>query len=903
MEYEEINKFVIGNELKLATSFCRTTKTYGGTGIFTKFDLNRFRVMTEINNMSFEMDCEIACIELLELKILLVTIYRSPRGDIDRFFEVMEKMLSYINRLYKQVIILGDFNINFITHSKNQECLINLLSMYGVDQTIFEPTRNRNCLDNVFTSLKENYTSSVINNHISDHLGQLFSLDVNTEVEIEIVLNNCKVKEVLNDNSMREFKYYLNKESWGEIINLNDVNEGFNTFLDTIEHYYNIAFIKNCSKKYKKNNNVQRCKKVNWYNSELRGMRERLDFLYELYKSSGNCYYHNVYKREKMLYRLKLKETKKKANASYINNSGNKNKALWSIVNLNNNNRHSAKVGFSPDVFNDYFVSVARNVDKLNDITLNSENKSQTSKPDFMDYLKNNNVPDRMDFCKIRLVTVDEVIKTVMELASKRSKDHFGLTNNLVKDSIKCIANPLTILINKCFEQGVFPDVLKTTKVHPIFKKGSKDQLSNYRPVAIVPVFSKIIEALIGKQLMQFLENNDLLCKEQFGFRKGLATTHAIISLVEKILNCYEKKYFAAVTFCDLSKAFDRVSHSILLKKLQYYNVKESAFKFFESYLKGRKQYVFTELGSSSNREVTDGVPQGSVLGPLLFLVAINDLRSNVPTDIVLYADDTTIITRNTNYKHVQEEAKCNINLVDDWLMANNLILNQDKTKTVMFSLREFPGSLEVQNSTFLGLTFDSKLNWHQHTINLKKKLSSGIFALKRLTGEIEGDSVIQAYYGLFHCHLSYGLIVWGSSSHAEEVFLMQKKALRVISGAADLDHCKPLFIESKILTLYSLYIYQSIVHLRNNIDQLSFRADIHNYNTRSKNNVDLPHVRLEKTVKSPLIMGSKLYNKLPADLRLLKDNQFKSKLKRYLCQKAFYSIKEFELCTMQDFL
>lgn len=907
MKHEEIDKFVIGSELELATTYCRTAKAHGGVAIFTKYDQSSFKIMHEVNQMSIEIDCEMAAIEITDLKLVIVAVYRSPIGDINKFFETIEKMLSSLNHSKKQTIIIGDFNVNLLVQSRNQECLVNLFRMYGLDQTIFEPTRNKNCLDNVFTSLKKDFTSTVVNNHVSDHLGQLFTLKVYSNEDV-ILEHNSIVREIINDNSMREFKYYLSKESWKGVFEQCNINDSFNIFMDTFKFYYDLCFVKRFKNNSKKKNK-QKFPNFNWYNSDLKALKDRLDFLYNLYKSTGNSFYHNEYKLKKAQYRLKIRQAKIQANARYIEQSDNKTKALWQIVN-NKKKSNGFNTNIAPEDFNDFFVSVAGDGKTTEVVSVNNLNTSSIdhtnliTMDDFNEYLSNHFVPDNVVSLSLSLVTEDEVIKTVKELASKKSKDHFGFTNVMMKDTINFFVSPLTILINNCFEQGEFPDILKITKIHPIFKKGSKDHISNYRPVAIVPVFSKVIEVLLGKRLMHFLESYNLLCKEQFGFRKGLSTTHAIISLVDKVLDCYEKKDFAAVTFCDLSKAFDRISHGILIKKLEYYNVKGKALQVFESYLKNRIQYVITEMGVSSCRNVTDGVPQGSVLGPLLFLVAINDLRANVPADIVLYADDTTVVSRNSNYNQLLEEAKSNVDIVENWLKANNLVINKDKTSTVVFSLRDHPNKLDAQNSKFLGVIFDSTLNWHQHIISLKKRLCSSIFALRRLSGEIDRDSLIQAYYGLFQCHLNYGLIVWGSSSHAQEVFFTQKKALRVISGAAQFEHCRQIFIDFKVLTLFSLYIYQCLMYLRNNIDQTSCRGDIHSYNTRSRNNVNLPQVRLEKTDKHPLIIGSKFYNKLPVDLRLLSDNDFKRKLKRFLCLKAFYSKEEFlqGLWTIEDF-
>jgi len=197
--------------------------------------------------------------------------------------------------------------------------------------------------------------------------------------------------------------------------------------------------------------------------------------------------------------------------------------------------------------------------------------------------LKNNKIPVLRDEFSFKLVTEIDVLNVVKQLQPKRSTDHFGFSNFLIKETISYFVLPFTRLVNKCFLQGKFPDVLKITKVIPIFKKGSTELLVNYGPIALVPVLSKVIEVIIGTQLANYLESNKLFCNSQFGFRKGLSTTHALISLVDDILNCFEGKAFAAVTFCDLSKAFDCVSHSLIVEKLHYYNVRGLALDVFKN--------------------------------------------------------------------------------------------------------------------------------------------------------------------------------------------------------------------------------------------------------------------------------------------------------------------------------
>lgn len=921
MEEEISSQYNAIGGLRLSTGFCRSTLIHGGVAIYAgpRYDLSRIKVMHDLNNLSVELHCELACVEIVELKSVLVTVYRSPKGQADIFFNVIEQVLGRVNRLNRDLIICGDFNFHFLGNDKNADNMVNLGLMYGLSMTIFEPTRGNKILDNFFISspITNDLVTEVLQFHISDHAGQLVTLKLNLSLVTKCrpteacSISDLKYKEIikLNDSDLRILKYYLNRESWNDVFLSENVNKCFDVFLNTLQYYFRVCFsvVKvrpKPSNKYRLNSSKPKQNNIDWYTNDLRSLKIYLDFLHDLLQvnSEHREYILQLYKKEKINYRLNIKQAKKKANAQFIVNSGNESKALWQIVNKQkrrnepSNNLNAIK--FSPNDFNVFFTNIASRVSipgasSLDDVT------------SCMGLLGNK--PTNLIFSDkfiFTCVTENCVLAVVNNLANKTSRDHFGMSNFLLKNIISCILSPFTRLINISLSQGIFPDILKITKVIPIHKKGDKDQMNNFRPIALVPVLSKIIEIIVGKQLMCFLEKNKLISHEQFGFRKGLSTTHALIHLVDEILESYEKKDFAAITFCDLSKAFDLVSHELLIRKLEYYHIKDTALSFFRSYLSDRLQYVSLNSTDSDRLPVSSGVPQGSVLGPLLFIVMINDLSVNVPAKTILYADDTTIINRNLNSSQALEIAKNNKILTENWLIANKLALNNEKTFTVLFGLRENLGAGNVYPK-FLGLVLDPTLNWHQHAIGLKKKLSSGIFALKRLCGELSVDYVRRAYFGLIQSHLSYGLIVWGGAPIAGEIFLLQKKAIRTLTGLDRNDHCRPAFQNSRILTLYSLYILQCLLYLRTNIDDLQLRSAVHSHGTRSRHCVSIPKTRLLKSDMSPIIIASKLYNKLPQGVTGMDDTQFKRTVEHFLLNRAFYSLNEFlmEQWTIMDFI
>ena len=328
-------------------------------------------------------------------------------------------------------------------------------------------------------------------------------------------------------------------------------------------------------------------------------------------------------------------------------------------------------------------------------------------------------------------------------------------------------------------------------------------------------------------RLIEHITLNNMLTDQQFGFRKGYSTDEAIFKLIYEVLNALNDKSTVGTIFFDLEKAFDSVNHSLLIKKLSYYGINGKSKLLIESYLTNRYQTV--QLNSSRTNsntvsgwtKVNHGVPQGSVLGPLLFLIYVNDLPTAVPSKAIpiLFADDTSIIITSPNINKLQKAISVSVQQLTKWFHENSLSLNSSKTYFLPFHNKNQNNPdthitlhsrfiTKANHIKFMGLTTNYSLTWETHIEAIIPKLSSACFAIRSVKPYVSHQMLKAIYYAYFHAIMSYGIIFWGQSPDSTKVFLMQKRVIRTMMGCRGRDSCRRLFIELGILTLSSQYFF-----------------------------------------------------------------------------------------------
>ena len=463
-------------------------------------------------------------------------------------------------------------------------------------------------------------------------------------------------------------------------------------------------------------------------------------------------------------------------------------KKTWITIDLQlsffHNNRELTIPIDIANAFNSYFAAIGQNIAAA----LDSDHiKDQT----YSTYL---NTPHRSEW-QFKCVSDQEIIIAIDNLENKSSTGCDGISNKLLKFIKDVVTKPLTLIINQMIVTGIYPKAFKTSKVSPLFKKVIINYLVIIDPFRCCPQSQKIFERIIYNQLSNYFNDSNLLAEQQYRFRPRHSTELAAVKLVDFISHEMESGHTPTNIYVDLSKAFDTINYDILLDKLSYYGISGRALKLLKSYLLDRKQYVVYNNCNSNLVDVTTGVPQGSILGPLLFSIFINDLI-HVTLKFIMDADDTTIYFNLEDFDPATIERDINSELekINVWLKLNKLSLNVKKTKSVIFNrkqkqIAEITLSINgedienVEHFNFLSIILDENLSWKNHINMLSNKVSKVIGVMYKLKNVLPEYILLILYNSLISSHLNYGLFVW--EIKADRLEILQKKAVRIVTKKA----------------------------------------------------------------------------------------------------------------------
>ena len=783
-------------------------------------------------------------------KFIVGNIYRPdtpPRSNLPLALTTHHGILNKISQdkqLRKcKLFVLSDFNLdlNLFLSSDAVNDYVNDQASFGLSSVVSisaHPTSSSSkIIDHVFTSVPpSSIMSGVLMEHLSDHL-PIVVADLSSKLSKQLPPQPPRDYSKSNTNS-----YLTLLKSINFVVDEDNVKSAFDSFFSLITAAAELAF------PFKLPKSKAKAKTSPWMSKGLLASAKikRTLFIAKLKSPSP------LTRKRFQTYNKIFSKCKKMAKQAYylscFSSALNNTQKTWSLIGEVTGREKSASSlpssftiptpsGCPPDTppttssdpatiangFNTFFGTIGPTL---------ASNIDQSRFPG--NHYSNFLGPKPETNFSLSPVTLEHLFQLVKNLKNKSSSGADHMSNQLLKKAIFILANPLKTLFDLSFKTGFVPDQMTVAKVIPLHKEGEKTSFNNYRPIAIISTIGKLMEKVVHRQLYDYLESQEILTKSQFGFRSHHGVEHPLLLFTDRVRKSLDKGRSNISVFIDLKKAFDTVNYDILLAKLSHYGIKGSELLWFRNYLK-RKQYVLLAGNIISDIFfMMCGIPQGTVLGPLLFLIFVNDFAFATTLLSLLFADDCTLQGEGVDIPSLISHINKQLVVAEQWFSANLLTLNVKKTKYVIFQssppsypLPSLPpltigaftldrvGKNEIEKTVrFLGVLIDEQLLFKEHIAILKKKLNSGLFALSSAKHSAPLSVRRCIYFSLFESHLRYGALLYGCAGEKDlgEITILQKKAIRHVAGAFYLAHTEPLFQSLKILKFQDLVTLERCV-------------------------------------------------------------------------------------------
>lgn len=872
MDIADFELEIEGYYFKRCDSHSRHT---GGTMIYIRSDIVCEEIFNDTSCTKLSWMCTIKISRGFKKGIYSV-LYKSPRENNTEFLSFMEKWCEECLELDTFCFLTGDFNLNVKNPDTCCKNLINLCKDNDLFQFVKDPTREDiNCssiIDLVFSNNHDLNIKVSNNDNISDH--NIIFIDIpfiktKSSEKYEFV-NRVNWKNYSKDN----LNSNLNKQNWDNFKKANSIQEKSKIIIDFLKNSISnlITFEKI---KVKKNS-------LPFYNSHLKYLKRRKINARKYFNAAKSEDNLKLYKSARNLYKNNLRDTENNYIQDKIFKNQKNPKKLWKLLKklYKGKSKKIENVKFNDEVISDPPVIA----EKFNNFFVESIEKiCENFTAGNNEYL--NQIKEIANKCTFRTVDKNEIETILDQIENKNYFDN--INGRVLKDAFQNenFAIALTQLINLSLTEGIVPDDWKVSTIIPIPKNNNPILDEEYRPINMLPVYEKILELVVQTQILKHISANEILIAEQSGFRKN----HSCESSLNFVLNSWKKdledgKVIVSV-FLDFKRAFETINRKILLKKLQKYGFSGNIIKWFDSYLKNRTQQTKINEFTSSKKENNTGVPQGSVLGPLLFIIYINDIKNCIGNSkINLFADDTLLYVSAKNADEAINKINEDLKHLLKWLNENQLKLNISKTKAMIISNKtNIEKSLHillgdekidfVEEMKYLGIILDNKLNFNAHTEYLRGKIIKKYHVMRRIDKKTTAYSQILLYKSLIAPHFEYcsSILFLLNKNQLNTLQKLQNKIMRLIlkvkydtSIKFMLDCLQWMSVEQRIIFNTLKFIWKMEQKLLPDYmcTNLIQRQDVRNYNLRNNTEYNIPHFTKSSSHNSLFYKGIDLYNK-----------------------------------------
>lgn len=841
---------------------CRNTRG-GGSSLFLKNRLTYVRMDLTLSTD----DKNIVMVYLKDLKISICCIYKPPNSDMKIFLSDMNKIMDMQKN---ECVILGDMNLNLLANTTTVNEYKNLIEMNGFQIQNYINSEN---------ATRQTENTATILDHVLSNKNITCDINLQEHMITDHKILFIKLNKTIPKNTKEIVeRTRLNKQKWIETVKMKLEHQEITSFRELSNI---ISTSKSeCTKKYK----IKILNNNKWVTPNFMSLIKERDIMYKRWKRLQSVEIGAKFKKLKNKVNNLRKYLKTKFVEEKLNKAGKDTKKVFNVLNslCGKSKKQSDKIEYIKNTegrvisgeqeiveqFNTHFSTIGQNLAQHIPTPQNQFQEEETPNTIYLEP-----------------TYIVEIYNIVQSLKNNCAPGEDNITKNDIVLLFDSVGDIIVNLINTTLSSGIFPDELKIAKITPIFKKGSHTELGNYRPISVLTTFSKIVEKVIKSRTIAFVEKYFKFDKYQYGFQKKSNTLGATTDLVEHITEELDKNKYVLCVFIDLQKAFDTVDINILLEKLNKMGIRGVANNLMRTYSKNRKHYTVLGEHKSKIAELNVGVAQGSVLGPVQYLLYVHSLQYlGLRAKYYKFADDTVLVFSASDTKNLEKLVNDDLKLYYSWLCKNKLSININKSVYMTIKQKNKPKCeinvylnnvklIEVSEYKYLGLVLTNRLTWEPHIQNVMKKIAPMVGAIRRCTELLNDNSRNLLYNSFILPHLRYLIPCWGNAPQylMDKVQRTQNKAIKTIFKFEYLTPTEEIYDRTRLLDIKKLKTFEQVKliynvknkQIKTNLEIETVRS-YHTYPVRCANHLRNANVRTTKAQNSPLYQCIETFNKIP---------------------------------------